>query len=45
MKYFAKLKELDFVIPVVIVAIVAVFAYNTFVAPWLSDRTGKDLSA
>ncbi len=28
-----------------IVALVVVFTYNTFAAPWLSKKTGKDLSA
>lgn len=45
MKYLSKIKEPDFFIPVMVIAIVAVFAWNTFVNPWLAPKIGKDLSA
>ena len=45
MKYFAKLKDLEFLIPVAIVAIVAVFVWNTFLSPIVSSKVGKDLTA
>lgn len=45
MKYFAKLKDFDFVIPVFVIAVASVFVWNTFVNPWLAPKIGKDLSA
>ena len=45
MKYLAKLKDLEFVVPVALVAIAAVYLYNTFVAAKLSQAAGRDLSA
>lgn len=44
-KYFAKLMDPEFIIPVVIVAVVAVALWNTFAAPFIAKKTGKDLTA
>jgi len=35
----------SFVIAVALIAIVAVFAYNTWLVPTIAEKTGKDLTA